>query len=90
MEWNFRYLDNNKDIVIPCWDISNFLLSLFTFKARSLCSLLADNDQDCFLIGTQSLVTSNNQVHLVKLQEDTNTLCPQVCIYKILSPFFLH
>jgi len=49
-------------------------------KARSLCSLQAENDQDCFLIGTQSLVPSNNQVHLVKLQEETNALCSQVCI----------
>lgn len=51
------------------------------FQARSLCSLHADVDQVGFLIGTQSLNTSNNQVHLVKLQEDTNTLSPQVCFY---------
>lgn len=50
------------------------------FQARSLCSLHADGDQVGFLIGTQSLNTSNNQVHLVKLQEETNTLSPQVII----------
>lgn len=38
----------------------------------------ADTDEVSFLIGTQSLNTSNNQVHLVKLQEETNTLSPQV------------
>lgn len=66
----------------------NFKLFLLCFvlnlQARSLCSLHADVDQVSFLIGTQSLNTSNNQVHLVKLQEETNTLSPQVCIIKII------
>ncbi|XP_050438451.1 EARP-interacting protein homolog [Adelges cooleyi] len=44
------------------------------FQARSLCSQHADAEQVSFLIGTQSLNTPNNQVHLVKLQEDSNTL----------------
>lgn len=57
---------------------NNPLIYGVEFQARSLCSLHAEVNQDCFLIGTQSLITSNNQVHLVKLQEETNTLCPQI------------
>ncbi|XP_050537458.1 EARP-interacting protein homolog [Daktulosphaira vitifoliae] len=48
------------------------------FQARSLCSQHAEVDQVSFLIGTQSLNTQNNQVHLVKLQENSNTLTSQV------------
>ncbi|KAL4113807.1 hypothetical protein QTP88_017380 [Uroleucon formosanum] len=57
---------------------NNPLIYGVEFQTRLLCSLHANNDQDCFLIGTQSLVTSNIQVHLVKLQEETNILCPQI------------
>lgn len=75
-------------VISKCFvKIKLFLLCfILNLQARSLCSLHADVDQVSFLIGTQSLNTPNNQVHLVKLHEDTNTLSPQVCIsIKILG-----
>nr|XP_018906713.1 PREDICTED: protein TSSC1 [Bemisia tabaci] len=48
------------------------------YKARTLSALTADTDSVGFLIGTQSLVMSNNQVHIVQLNEETNDMSAKI------------
>ncbi len=47
------------------------------FQCRALTSVNANADEIKFLVGTQSLKT-DNQVHLLTLDEDTGTLSKQV------------
>ncbi|XP_069676668.1 EARP-interacting protein homolog isoform X1 [Periplaneta americana] len=48
------------------------------FQARALASQLAESDAVRFLVGTQSLKLSHNQVHVVELNEETGGLTTQV------------
>ncbi|XP_014221007.2 EARP-interacting protein homolog [Trichogramma pretiosum] len=48
------------------------------FQARALAAQTAETDSVRFLVGTQSLKFSNNQVHLVELSEGTGNLKTQV------------
>ncbi|XP_063982671.1 EARP-interacting protein homolog [Diachasmimorpha longicaudata] len=48
------------------------------FQARALSAQNAETDIVRFLVGTQSLKLANNQVHLVELNDETNTLRTQV------------
>jgi hypothetical protein len=47
-------------------------------QARALASQLAETDAVRFLVGTQSLKLSHNQVHVVELNEETGGLSTQV------------
>ncbi|XP_033226535.1 EARP-interacting protein homolog [Belonocnema kinseyi] len=47
------------------------------FQARALSAQTAETDVVRFLVGTQSLTFSNNQVHLVELNEETGSLKTQ-------------
>nr|CAD7416900.1 unnamed protein product [Timema poppensis] len=46
--------------------------------ARALASQLAESDAVRFMVGTQSLKLSNNQVHIVELNEENGALSTQV------------
>lgn len=48
------------------------------FQARALSAQTAETDVVRFLVGTQSLKFTNNQVHLVELNEETGNLKTQV------------
>lgn len=48
------------------------------FQTRALSAQTAETDIVRFLVGTQSLKFSNNQVHLVELNEETGNLKTQV------------
>uniref|UniRef100_A0A1B6D331 EIPR1-like beta-propeller domain-containing protein n=1 Tax=Clastoptera arizonana TaxID=38151 RepID=A0A1B6D331_9HEMI len=48
------------------------------YPARALTAQAAETEVVRFLIGTQSLKMSNNQVHLVELNEETGALSPKV------------
>lgn len=48
------------------------------FQARALASQLAESDAVRFMVGTQSLKLSHNQVHVVELNEETGGLLKQV------------
>ncbi|XP_011296692.1 protein TSSC1 [Fopius arisanus] len=48
------------------------------FQARALSAQNAETDIVRFLVGTQSLKLANNQVHLVELNDETNTLRTQI------------
>ncbi|KAI4481675.1 PREDICTED: protein TSSC1 [Polistes canadensis] len=48
------------------------------FQTRALSAQTAETDIVRFLVGTQSLKLTNNQVHLVELNEETNGLKTQV------------
>lgn len=47
-------------------------------QARALSAQNAETDIVRFLVGTQSIKFSNNQIHLVELNDDTNTLRTQI------------
>ncbi|XP_015600749.1 EARP-interacting protein homolog isoform X2 [Cephus cinctus] len=49
-----------------------------SFEARALSAQTAETDIVRFLVGTQSLKFSNNQIHLVELNEETGSLKTQV------------
>jgi hypothetical protein len=49
-----------------------------TVQARALASQLAESDAVRFMVGTQSLKLSHNQVHVVELNEETGGLLKQV------------
>ncbi|KAJ9601626.1 hypothetical protein L9F63_000234 [Diploptera punctata] len=48
------------------------------FQARALASQLAESDTVQFLVGTQSLKLTHNQVHVVELNEETGGLTTHV------------
>ncbi|XP_001602366.1 EARP-interacting protein homolog [Nasonia vitripennis] len=48
------------------------------FQARALSAQTAEQEAVRFLVGTQSLKFSNNQVHLVELNEETGNLKTQI------------
>ncbi|XP_063226400.1 EARP-interacting protein homolog [Bacillus rossius redtenbacheri] len=48
------------------------------FQARSLASQLAESDAVRFMIGTQSLKLSSNQVHIVEVNEENGLLNTQI------------
>jgi hypothetical protein len=47
-------------------------------QARALASQQSESDAVRFMVGTQSLKLSHNQVHVVELNEDTGGLSTQV------------
>ncbi|XP_020279315.1 protein TSSC1 [Pseudomyrmex gracilis] len=53
------------------------------FQTRALSAQTAETDIVRFLVGTQSLEFSNNQVHLVELNEETGNLKTQVFQHQI-------
>ncbi|XP_075224378.1 EARP-interacting protein homolog [Lycorma delicatula] len=53
------------------------------FPARSLAPQLAETDVVRFLVGTQSLKMTNNQVHLVELSEETGALYSKVYQHEV-------
>ncbi|CAG2065830.1 unnamed protein product, partial [Timema podura] len=55
--------NNNKLILLDCKN-----------NARALASQLAESDAVRFMVGTQSLKLSNNQVHIVELNEENGAL----------------
>lgn len=59
-------------------DNDNPVIYGLEFQARALSAQNAETDIVRFLVGTQSMKLSNNQVHLVELNDETNTLRTQV------------
>lgn len=51
---------------------SRTLIYGLEFQARTLAAVLAETEHIKFLIGTQSIKMTNNQVHLIHLDEDQN------------------
>lgn len=60
----------------------NSLIYGLEFQARSLTAQVSESEKIRFIIGTQSLKIVNNQVHLIELDEDNNTLNAQVYKHK--------
>lgn len=58
----------------------NFVINIYNVcvQARALASQLAESDAVRFLVGTQSLKLSHNQVHVVELNEETGGLSTHV------------
>ncbi|KAF7273213.1 hypothetical protein GWI33_014065 [Rhynchophorus ferrugineus] len=52
----------------------NSLIYGLEFQARALAPQLAETEKISFLIGTQSLKQTNNQIHLVEFNEEISTL----------------
>nr|CAD7401515.1 unnamed protein product [Timema cristinae]CAD7425488.1 unnamed protein product [Timema monikensis] len=59
-------------------DDGNPIIYGLEFQARALASQLAESDAVRFMVGTQSLKLSNNQVHIVELNEENGALSTQV------------
>lgn len=62
-----------------CWKI------WFHFQARTLAAHAAETEKTQFFIGTQSLKLANNQIHLVQLNEDDNSLHAKVWNFCTIS-----
>nr|CAD7600888.1 unnamed protein product [Timema genevievae] len=60
---------------MPLYQIA---LATKSLSARALASQLAESDAVRFMVGTQSLKLSNNQVHIVELNEENGALSTQV------------
>lgn len=54
------------------------IMIYLAFQARALSAQTAEQEAVRFLVGTQSLKFSNNQVHLVELNEETGNLKTQI------------
>ncbi|KAK7574137.1 hypothetical protein V9T40_011328 [Parthenolecanium corni] len=52
------------------------------FQARTLAAHVSETEKTQFFIGTQSLKLANNQIHLVQLNEDDNSLHAQIYKHK--------
>ncbi|XP_044746634.1 EARP-interacting protein homolog [Coccinella septempunctata] len=59
-------------------DNENSLIYGLEFQARALAPILAETEKLKFIIGTQSLKQSNNQIHLVEFNEEESVLKPQL------------
>nr|CAD7446410.1 unnamed protein product [Timema bartmani]CAD7463673.1 unnamed protein product [Timema tahoe] len=59
-------------------DDGNPIIYGLEFQARALASQLAESDAVRFMVGTQSLKLSNNQVHIVEMNEENGALSTQV------------
>ncbi|XP_022907287.1 EARP-interacting protein homolog [Onthophagus taurus] len=55
-------------------DNENSVIYGLEFQARALTPQQAETEKICFLIGTQSLKQTNNQIHLVEFDEENSTL----------------
>ncbi|KAK0090614.1 hypothetical protein PV325_010580 [Microctonus aethiopoides] len=64
-------------------DNDNPVIYGLEFQARALSAQNAETDIVRFLVGTQSIKFSNNQIHLVELNDDTNTLRTQIYHHEI-------
>lgn len=47
---------------------------VFLFQTRALTSQQCEGDVICFMVGTQSLKLSQNQIHVIKVDEETRSL----------------